>query len=222
MNRKQIRIISSVSVVAIMAGFIAHSASAATVLYTDRSAFQSAASALLEEGFNTRFDAAPTVDFGDFSVSAANENVFSGGFPEVVSEGARSIYGFDSTPVIGIGNAFRFDFDQPITAFGIDINDIADNPPSLALILRASNNGSLLTPTSNLKTAPDVSNLFFGVIDTVPFTRLTIDWNDAGYVVGFDYLQYSAVPVPAAIWLFGSGLLGLIGVAKKRRRHIYQ
>jgi hypothetical protein len=28
----------------------------------------------------------------------------------------------------------------------------------------------------------------------------------------------STVPVPAAAWLFGSGLLGLVGVARKRRR----
>lgn len=28
----------------------------------------------------------------------------------------------------------------------------------------------------------------------------------------------SAVPVPAAAWLFGSGLLGLVGVSRKRRR----
>ena len=26
----------------------------------------------------------------------------------------------------------------------------------------------------------------------------------------------SAVPIPAAVWLFGSGLLGLIGVARKK------
>ena len=28
---------------------------------------------------------------------------------------------------------------------------------------------------------------------------------------------YGVVPVPAAVWLFGSGLLGLVGVARKRR-----
>jgi hypothetical protein len=37
---------------------------------------------------------------------------------------------------------------------------------------------------------------------------------------GFDYASIngsvSAVPVPAAVWLFGSGLLGLIGVATKK------
>lgn len=30
--------------------------------------------------------------------------------------------------------------------------------------------------------------------------------------------QVSAVPVPAAVWLFGSGLLGLIGVARRKAR----
>jgi hypothetical protein len=28
---------------------------------------------------------------------------------------------------------------------------------------------------------------------------------------------YSAVPVPAAVWLFGSGLLGLVGIARRKR-----
>ncbi len=36
----------------------------------------------------------------------------------------------------------------------------------------------------------------------------------AGSPVGF---AGTAVPVPAAVWLFGSGLLGLVGVARRRR-----
>jgi hypothetical protein len=27
----------------------------------------------------------------------------------------------------------------------------------------------------------------------------------------------SAIPVPAAVWLFGSGLIGLVGVARRRK-----
>ncbi len=30
-------------------------------------------------------------------------------------------------------------------------------------------------------------------------------------------LSFSAVPVPAAVWLFGSGLIGLIGFAKRKK-----
>jgi len=38
----------------------------------------------------------------------------------------------------------------------------------------------------------------------------SIFWDDAS-------LEVSAVPVPAAVWLFGSGLLGLVGVARRKR-----
>ena len=31
------------------------------------------------------------------------------------------------------------------------------------------------------------------------------------------YAEFSPVPVPAAVWLFGSGLLGLIGVARRKK-----
>ncbi|MCR4347385.1 MAG: hypothetical protein NUV55_09330 [Sulfuricaulis sp.] len=34
----------------------------------------------------------------------------------------------------------------------------------------------------------------------------------------FDYKQAAVVPVPAAAWLFGSGLVGLIGVARRKSR----
>jgi hypothetical protein len=27
----------------------------------------------------------------------------------------------------------------------------------------------------------------------------------------------SAVPVPAAVWLFGSGLLGLVGISRRKK-----
>jgi hypothetical protein len=39
----------------------------------------------------------------------------------------------------------------------------------------------------------------------------SIFWDDAS-------LEVSAVPVPAAVWLFGSGLLGLVGVARRKSR----
>ena len=35
----------------------------------------------------------------------------------------------------------------------------------------------------------------------------------------WDSTSYTVVPVPAAIWLFGSGLLGLVGFIKYRQKH---
>ena len=33
----------------------------------------------------------------------------------------------------------------------------------------------------------------------------------------FDDLSFTTVPIPAAVWLFGSGLLGLIGISRRNK-----
>lgn len=43
----------------------------------------------------------------------------------------------------------------------------------------------------------------------------TTDYNDAKYV--FTNVTASPVPVPGAIWLFGSAMLGFLGIGKKKR-----
>ncbi len=37
----------------------------------------------------------------------------------------------------------------------------------------------------------------------------------------FDNISVSQVPVPAAVWLFGSGLMGLLGMKKKASKFLY-
>ena len=52
------------------------------------------------------------------------------------------------------------------------------------------------------------------------------DINDSGQIVGTGFLNGqehaflltpTAVPIPATVWLFGSGLLGLLGIVRGRR-----
>jgi hypothetical protein len=35
--------------------------------------------------------------------------------------------------------------------------------------------------------------------------------------IGIDNFGVSAVPIPATVWLFGSGLIGLIGLGRKKK-----
>lgn len=51
----------------------------------------------------------------------------------------------------------------------------------------------------------------FDGVDATKITQAAGQWSFDGTT-----LSYSAVPVPAAVWLFGSGLLGLVGVARRR------
>ena len=66
-------------------------------------------------------------------------------------------------------------------------------------------------------TATDLGGGNYGVIVTYistinnpasPFNGFQANWRLEGVM--------STVPVPAAVWLFGSGLLGLVGVARRR------
>ena len=57
-----------------------------------------------------------------------------------------------------------------------------------------------------------------GIVDTAyyhQYDTITDSWPDA-----MTYLavrDVSAVPVPAAVWLFGSGLIGLIGIVRRKK-----
>lgn len=56
-----------------------------------------------------------------------------------------------------------------------------------------------------------------GILSGNAFESTVVDWDFSGNVTGSSYsMTVTAVPVPAAVWLFGSGLLGLIGVARRK------
>ena len=49
-----------------------------------------------------------------------------------------------------------------------------------------------------------------------PFIGLNVNF-DIGSGNSLEVLSVSSVPVPAAAWLFGSGLIGLIGIARRKK-----
>ena len=62
-------------------------------------------------------------------------------------------------------------------------------------------------PDSLADVLSDVTRLAF-------FVEVT---NTVGLEAGLDNVELNPIPVPAAVWLFGSGLLGLVGIARRRR-----
>lgn len=72
-----------------------------------------------------------------------------------------------------------------------------------------SADGALFTFTDGLLTNFDFQNLSFSSLGTI--------FDDKNIMAGqWGTVTTSPVPVPAAAWLFGSGLLGLVGVARRK------
>ena len=56
--------------------------------------------------------------------------------------------------------------------------------------------------------------------DIYGFTSITFDWalgGGTGRMGIGEFSSIQAVPVPAAVWLFGSGLIGLNGIARRKK-----
>lgn len=73
----------------------------------------------------------------------------------------------------------------------------------------------------NTVTSFDLASI--GFTDQVRAVKiLSLENGGAPSAPGFDLayveaINYSVVPIPAAIWLFGSGMLGLIGIARRKK-----
>jgi hypothetical protein len=63
--------------------------------------------------------------------------------------------------------------------------------------------------------------VYYTDFDYVTFEDTISKVPNQTWLVFNEELSYSptapAIPVPAAVWLFGSGLLGLVGIARRRR-----
>ncbi|SEM53673.1 VPLPA-CTERM protein sorting domain-containing protein [Syntrophus gentianae] len=180
--------------------------SAAPIFFNDRASFNVAAGGGLSfESFENDFAVAETIVFNGFTVSETSGINALGqlrdfpGLVNAITDGTGGL-GYDDNDD-SIGSFFAFT--NAISAFGLDI---ATNPGSTITIGGSVN---YVLPLGN--NTPS----FWGVIDTAGITSITFDAS-GGPNVGFDAVSFGqVVPIPAAVWLFGSGLVGLAGLRRK-------
>jgi hypothetical protein len=61
------------------------------------------------------------------------------------------------------------------------------------------------------------SNTFVDFSAYTGISRLFLDDNSTAAGIAYDQFNFTTVPVPAAVWLFGSGLMGIIGFSRRKR-----
>ena len=114
---------------------------------------------------------------------------------------------FDWKGTNGIGGVIDIRVFSELSVGGVSKTDILAGGTGAGLTSNWTNFGAV-----DLIAGPDVSG---GV--TVEFTAICGADEGCFSNLAIDNVTVSAVPVPAAVWLFGSGLVGLIGLARRKK-----
>jgi len=115
--------------------------------------------------------------------------------------------------VVGFVSGLAGSQQNPVTLLSGTFNSWSFQNNGLASIFNGSGldvkNFDLL---NNLGIDPNTQFEFFGFSMGFDFSQ-----DGTATAISTDIINTTVIPVPAAVWLFGSGLLGMVGVARRRR-----
>ncbi len=148
-------------------------------------------------------------------------NAYSGRGDNVASLASGASFTSTNNPFINIT------LPGGITAVGMDLFSVTVGNDAGTIV--DTININIAGGTSQIGTVPavggginDQGRVFIGFISDIPLDFLAVyptALNTAVDIVDFTFGTAgtpNAVPVPAAVWLFGTGLIGLIGFRKRR------
>jgi hypothetical protein len=139
-------------------------------------------------------------------------------FPTYDSGGTGSMalddFADPQSPLIAARNSWMFAFGTDVRPIdGTDVNAGDADLYSYGLYVDDANAVQYLG--ANIKTSPnaDLTSALFGLDNNTGDLGRDTWFENAGV---FMVREYTVVPIPAAVWLFGAGLLGLVAVAWRK------
>ena len=204
-------------------------AQAATTSYSSQAAFLAALSGPVTTYNFDSSTAGTTINQGD-TINGATFTYSLGapGNPKILIDNSfatTSVANYlgtdDGSGAFLSGDEITITFDETMYAIGMYvISDalIFDND----FTITTSNGQSASNIAAFDVTLSDGDAYFIGLIEddlSQGFDSITLSSVQAEYLFNVDDISVAPVPVPAAVWLFGSGLLCLVGFSRKKTRH---
>jgi len=213
---------------------ISTSASAALVAYESRTDFETAISGLISTtvdfdsaSFGQTIPSGSTFDGIRFTYSMTD---LGGGPLTMVVD--KDFDTTSSSNYLGLqtlsgdfvnfvsGDSFSMDFAQPVNAVGLNIiaNGVLLPGDSFSLGLALTGIGGIITnPLAPSETLLDGGQVYFlGVTSDQAFSSVVFGSGGVELEFTHDDITYAVVPLPAAIWLLGSGLVFVGGMARRK------
>jgi len=192
---------------------------AAVTTYTDEAQFIAAAGNPTFESFEqltARVRSAAPINVPAFTITPSGQtlgvqdtpNSPEGGFGSFATDGSKYLFVYLPNQPTG---TLQFDLAQPSTAFGFSITDVGETDGILSL---STNTGEAQSGLVLAQYPPQLgggASLFFGITQATPFTQVILNVTGIDEAYGLDKVYTQAVPIPSAVWLFISALIGLGG-----------
>lgn len=170
------------------------------------------AQAVLIDFESVPFGTYTSLDFGDATLTyTGGTGTFTIEFlPFPVS--GRGLLSYNTNPG---PEPFRLDFDETATSFSVFVGDFGQDEDNS--YLQAYGAGGVLLDSDFYQNPPGFIGGDFLSVEATGI-KYVLFWDEDPFagVVYWDNMSYEIIPLPAAVVLFGSGLIGLIGIARKK------
>ena len=152
---------------------------------------------------------------GGITASAVT-NVYNDLSPNFAGLGVQTVGNLADTDQIDVGELLTIHFSSPVKLTGVaTLFDANHNPfgPGFDNTNITDTNKFLL---NGVETTFNAANMALLSLIGQDFTFAAIAGQPSFYVGG---LTFSAVPIPGAVWLFGSGIAGIAALTRRRRKN---
>lgn len=164
-----------------------------------------------------------TIDIGLGGSPAGSVEIFQGAY--AAGGGAfgtvQTSALLNRAPGVGTSDTMTFAFSEPVRGFGAWIfDDLGPTSPETTFTLSATEVGgatSISAPINGGNGGNFFVEGFLAVTSDVGLESVSIVSSNGNDFFEVDHLQIATVPLPAAAWLFGGALLGLVSVKRRRR-----